>query len=100
MELESVARFPRMTKVARQPIHSDSIESGFPGCFEAWEARIQVLFASDEMPERKNNGNRVSGKIVSPLVWKEQLESHPNATQRVQRQVMYILRVALDFHVR
>ena len=47
-ELESEARFPRMTMVARQQIHRDFTGMGFPGGFQTWGIQIGGPFASDE----------------------------------------------------
>ena len=43
-KLESEVRLPRMRMVARQPIHRDFSEMGFPGGIETWGTRIRGLF--------------------------------------------------------
>ena len=47
-ELEFEVRFPRTTMVARQPIHPDFIENGFPWGNSIWETRIRGPFPSDD----------------------------------------------------
>ena len=62
VELESEVRLPRTRMVARQPIHADFTEIGFPGGIETWGTRIRGPFASKLIGRPGTNGNRVHWK--------------------------------------